>query len=639
MGGAEPVPLVRVACSAGRYGCVAGEHRGCFECGGAGLEAVLDETLISIISAWPVAAQDRVLWAQRPIGGTDTSAIRGKTVTAPTDSRGHAGFEVAAPVGRGQELAREHARLLSKVGSALVVLLPTAVAAAVIAVNISVPSYWRDEAATLAAVQRPLGALVDMLGNVDAVHGPYYLLVWPLATLFGTSELVMRLPSLIAMALTAGVVAATGRRLFSPAAGLAAGLLFAVVPNVSLYGQMARSYAMVTLAAAAASYLLARLIEDPLSRPGWIWYVVSLTMAGALNIFALLLIPAHALTVMTGFRHRPKDVRRAAFGRWLAAVGVALALNIPLLSLAFQQRVQISWVPPPSLESVGNALDLLGPPAMTVAIFVTILAGAVAGLASARAARAGLPSAGPGADGGSQPAPTGTTSRGWGAVLTLSLPWLVLPAAVLLATSVVTPVYTARYVIFCIPAGALIVGTALATIPRAPGWRLPGLTASLAAFAVIASLGLGLQVQQRQAAGHHDNIRAADMIVAANAEPGDVVYYPWPLFMSMSGAYPYGLGRLPDIQVKESAIKSGTLAGTIVSKSVLRRRLSMRWVKRVWVVDVNGDKSVARLIQPENFHLALTFQASDIFLQLWVRNPPWWNHYNHHWHQRPSRIF
>jgi len=37
--------------------------------------------------------------------------------------------------------------------------------------GITGPSYWRDEAATLVAVQRPFGQLLRMLGNIDAVHG------------------------------------------------------------------------------------------------------------------------------------------------------------------------------------------------------------------------------------------------------------------------------------------------------------------------------------------------------------------------------------------------------------------------------------------------------------------------------------
>src|SRR5260370_4638973 len=116
-------------------------------------------------------------------------------------------------------------------------------------------SYWRDETATLSAVQRPFGALISMLGNVDAVHGAYYVIIWVVVRLGGTSELVTRLPSALAMAAAAAGVAAIGRRLVSPRAGMLSGLVFAVLPEVSWVRPGARSDAMGPAPAAAASYL------------------------------------------------------------------------------------------------------------------------------------------------------------------------------------------------------------------------------------------------------------------------------------------------------------------------------------------------------------------------------------------------
>ena len=120
-------------------------------------------------------------------------------------------------------------------------LAPPLVTLVVMLWGLTGSSYWRDESATLAAVQRPFGQLLRMLGHVDAVHGAYYVIMWPLAKVAGTSEVVMRLPSAIAMVVTAALVAALARRLVSPAAGLASGLVFAVIPAVSLYAEDARS--------------------------------------------------------------------------------------------------------------------------------------------------------------------------------------------------------------------------------------------------------------------------------------------------------------------------------------------------------------------------------------------------------------
>ena len=90
--------------------------------------------------------------------------------------------------------------------------LPPVVTFVIMLWGITGASYWRDEAATMSAVQRPFGNLLQTLGNIDAVHGAYYLLIWVVVRLGGTGELVTRFPSALAMAGAAAAVAALGRR-------------------------------------------------------------------------------------------------------------------------------------------------------------------------------------------------------------------------------------------------------------------------------------------------------------------------------------------------------------------------------------------------------------------------------------------
>ena len=61
-----------------------------------------------------------------------------------------------------------------------VLLIPALATLAIGAWDLGTPSYWRDEAATLDAEARSVPALLHMLTNVDAVHGAYYLLMWPI---------------------------------------------------------------------------------------------------------------------------------------------------------------------------------------------------------------------------------------------------------------------------------------------------------------------------------------------------------------------------------------------------------------------------------------------------------------------------
>jgi mannosyltransferase len=488
--------------------------------------------------------------------------------------------------------------------------LPVAVTAVVVAIGLAVPSYWRDEAATVAAVHRPLGALVRMLGNVDAVHGTYYLLLWPVAQLFGTGEAALRTPSLLAMAVAAGLVTATGRRIASPAVGMLGGLIFAVSPTVSEFGQMARSYALVTMMAALASYALVRLLEQDSSRIRCLWYAVSLTVLGALNIFALLLIPAHGITMLLRYRTRSAaGARRLALRRWLIATGAALAINLPLIDLASHQRQQVMWLPDFTPSEIGNAADQLGGPWMTAGLALVLVAGGILALTRRRAGNGGSGASGPDRPG-----------TGWGAVSALCVPWLVVPPLVLLvATVVFTPVYDQRYILFCMPAAALMAAVAIGELARVPGSRVTGWVVAATAIVLVAALGFTLQVQYRQPWGHADDIRAADSIIAATARPGDVLAYRWPVFMPISDAYANGLGRLPDIQVGRAAIPSGTLAGTPASLAAMRQRI--RRARRFWLVQVSEITPDPRLLDGLDMHMVWTWQVSDMWLQLYVHGP------------------
>ncbi len=54
------------------------------------------------------------------------------------------------------------------------------------------PSFWYDEAATISAsYSRSLAQLWQMMGNVDAVHGLYYVLMHGWFTIFPTDGILV----------------------------------------------------------------------------------------------------------------------------------------------------------------------------------------------------------------------------------------------------------------------------------------------------------------------------------------------------------------------------------------------------------------------------------------------------------------
>ena len=470
-------------------------------------------------------------------------------------------------------------------------------------------SYWRDEAATISAAQRPLGNLLRTLGNIDAVHGAYYLLIWVTLKLGGTGELATRLPSAVAMAVAAVAVAALGGRLVSPRAGLAAGLVFAVLPPVSLYGQDARPYAITVALAAIASYLLVRAMEADVSRKRYKWlagYAACVAALGIVDIFGLLLIVAHAVTVGlrclrlsetgaswagatgTGSEGGPgggKSARSLAVG-WLAAAVAGTALASPLLVFAFVQRGTLSWLTAPSLGAVRGLHELIGPAYMADAVVLGVACGiVVSALLGRERLRASWP--------GSLPA--------------LCLPWLIVPPVILLVGSLITPLYTFRYVLLCIPAIALLAGAGLASL----GW-----VAGAAALVVIALLGLPAQRQVRGPDGHGDNVRQADRIVAEHMRPKDAVLE----FKAenFAQAYPYGIRKLAPVALAESPIRSATLIGTFLPDPVVRQRLTH--VQRVWVIEY-GHPTPLVILNGLHFRLVHAWQTSDIWLFLYAQSP------------------
>lgn len=485
-------------------------------------------------------------------------------------------------------------------------VLPPVAALVVMIWGISGPSYTPDESATMSAVHRTFPQLLYMLGNIDAVHGPYYLVMWWYVRIAGTSELATRLPSAVAMAATAAVIAAIGRRLVSPRAGLAAGLIFAALPEISLYAQDARPYAFMTTFGALASYALVRTFAArPERRRRWlVAYGVFMAVLGLVQVFALLLIAAHAVTVLLRYRPgraEPED-RSLAFG-WLAAVAAAVVVTSPVLYLGYVQRKSLDTIT--HIKLMSAIYQMFGPHPELFVFLVVLACGIVVSLIAVRWR-------------GSMPGQTQRWFRGWspqrgrwsGDLLALCVPWLVLPPILLLAASYATPVYALRYVLYCLPAAALLGGVALDAL----GW-----VAGAVALGVIIYAGIPQQVHVREA--HGRDIRGADKLIAAHRLPGDAVIYGTLPAQYEQFAYSYGLAQLHDIQWAQTPAQSGTLTGTIVGRSELQARLGQ--VRRVWLFG-GGPASVqanSSLVTKAGFHLVHAWQIGGISIKLYTQVP------------------
>ena len=217
-----------------------------------------------------------------------------------------------------------------------------------------------------------------------------------------------------------------------------------------------------------------------------------MALLGLGNILSLLLIAAHAVTVAVWHRYY-RGPGQPFVLRWLASVAVALIVASPVALIASGQAHQVDWIKPPGLVAIIAMAGLIGPQPMFFIVVAVVVIALVTSLVSGRPRlRADWP------------------AGLWG----LAVPWLFLPPALLFTVSVIHvthPLYVFRYIAFCIPAAALLAGTALAALARAAvGWAV-----AVAALIVIVVAGLGTQGSERLPAGHGYDIRLADQAVAS----------------------------------------------------------------------------------------------------------------------------
>jgi mannosyltransferase len=361
------------------------------------------------------------------------------------------------------------------------------------------PSFWYDEAATVSAsYSRTLPELWRMLGNVDAVHGLYYLLMHGWFQVVPPTEFWSRVPSGLAVGGAAAGVVVLGRQLSTPTVGVAAGVLLAILPRATWAGIEARPYAVSMM---FAVWLTVLLVYATRRAAWWAWvcYAALLAVSILLDVYLALLAPVHLVFVLA--------FRRASWRPFVIAAGVVGAAAVPFVVAAMRQVHQIAWITPIGRRTIEDVavqqyFD-------RVPLFACLAAVVVVAAVAAR-----------------------RLTGQWPPVV-LALAWLTIPTALIVAWSAVAPepVYTPRYLCFTAPAMALLLGVCTVALAR----RTWAVVAVVAVFAILAAHN-HIAVQRGPYAKYGmDYSQVADFITA-QARPGDcllvndtVTFHPAPM--------------------------------------------------------------------------------------------------------------
>jgi hypothetical protein len=215
-----------------------------------------------------------------------------------------------------------------------------------------VSSLWIDELGTFWVIDGDLGSTVDRAWRFHGQTPLYYALVWLTTRVFGTSELVMRLPSLIAMAGASVVLFRMTQRMFDRSAAMLATAGFIVIPAIAGAAGDARPYALAMLTALVATDLLDRWHRNPSS-----WLAAGYGLAAAAvvyshYVFATILV-AHLAYHVWQMRRAP-DQRRRRRGTAVAGVTFLLALapTFPQVAALLGRRDELTFSSTPGFEDL-----------------------------------------------------------------------------------------------------------------------------------------------------------------------------------------------------------------------------------------------------------------------------------------------
>jgi mannosyltransferase len=502
-----------------------------------------------------------------------------------------------------------------------------------------------DEVASLFAARLSLGQLLHLLGHVDAVHGLYYLLLHGWLAV-GSTPTIIRIPSVIFMTAAAGLVVILGRRLTGSAwAGLFAGLIMALDPVISYYAQTARSYAMVFCCVVAVTLALVRALEsEDEARTGqelarrrlrrhWITYAALIALGGYLNELSLLVLAAHAVTVLLT-RYGWRTVRH-----WFVSGAAGAILVLPVVVFSIREAAADNGATRPDLrDMVGLFHDYFG---ATIPVAVGMLALAVFAVLPATALPAIRIWRTRPADGAQ--AASVWWKRGGLCLPSVAVPLLVLPSGLLVVESRVgKALYADRYILYCEAGAALLAGAGVYRLGqwagpwlgrRLAGWRGPGGAAGWRSLVWLPGvivcvcalvLQLGAQQRTRTPGSRLFDFGGPAFYIGRHAQAGDGVLFFNTFYRKIRFGYPQDFRDVTDLAMAISPAQSGTFNG--FNKPLPVVRSLMLTYRRIWTVGrYPSAHASAPAIRGESellmsrFTLVAKRHFKGIVVTLWLR--------------------
>ncbi len=311
-------------------------------------------------------------------------------------------------------------------------------------------SLWLDETLTFWTVKDGLWDAVTR-GVQFQSQPAYYLLIWFWTQALGTSETILRLPSLLAVLVACAALARLGTRLTGDRAlGSLAAVVFASTSIVFREVVDARSFALGTTLLIGLALSVVSWLDNGRWRDAWCVGV----LAGVIphfHVFFALTYPAFILYGVMRSRSTPVRLDQGALIG--ALITVAALLSIPAALTLLANRGSYSFAPTPSLKRL-----------LTAFVWAPPVAGLLAGLCVDGISRKSTPETkGATATNLNKLKPIPAIDREVGILLSV---WSLTPLLVLYFASILTSssIFLDRYLITSLPAVSLLYAIALRRI-------------------------------------------------------------------------------------------------------------------------------------------------------------------------------
>jgi mannosyltransferase len=426
-------------------------------------------------------------------------------------------------------------------------------------VGIGTPSLWYDETATVISATRSWSQLGDMILNVDAVHALYYAMMHLIFDAVGYSPLSLRIPSAIAVGVTAALTVVLGRQLGSGRFALLAGITVCLLPRTTWMGTEGRSYAITAALAVALTIVLVRAIRNSARRWWWL-YAALVVLSCVMFLYSALIVVAHTLTMLIWWVSKRAPI--STIRRFVVATGLAALITLPFALLVMSESKQLHWLDPLGRHTprfVFQQQWFLDSPIFAALSWALLVVGAAVMIRAAV---------------------TRTSTRTSPSAAAILLPALVVPtAALLLTTLLYLPIYTPRYLTMCVPFVALTMAAAIEAATRFVQARTRasarrsavGVALPAAVLVVLAVLALPQVIAQRQPLAKEVSSwsQVADFIAAERADLGpdattaivygNVQYHPSASARVIAYSYPDAFEGTIDVNIGTPAAQTGEL--------------------------------------------------------------------------------